>query len=84
MKLLHFTAEWCGPCKMMKPIIDEVIKENQSLEYLSIDIDKDMETTKKYSVMSVPTFVLLDDNQAIMAQISGAMPKSAFIDSLGI
>jgi thioredoxin 1 len=84
MKLLHFTAEWCGPCKAIKPIVDEVVKEAGDLGYLSVDIDVDSELAETYSVRFVPTFILLDDNGLVLAQVRGAFTKQLLIDSLGI
>lgn len=83
MKLIHFTAEWCQPCKMMKPIIDEIISERSDLEYESIDIDKNQEATMQYSVMSVPTFIL-EKEDGTFSKVSGAMKKSTFLEKLGI
>lgn len=84
MKLLHFTADWCNPCKMMKPVIIDIVNERDDLEYVMINIDTDRDLTEEYDVLAVPTFVLLDEEGAILAQISGAMPKTVFLDSLGI
>lgn len=84
MKLMHFTAEWCGPCKMMKPIIDEVISENDNLEYVSVDIDEHRETALDYEIMGVPTFILMDDENNTIVRITGALPKQKFLDALGI
>lgn len=84
MRLLHFTAEWCGPCKMMKPMIDQIVYENPDLVYDPIDIDENRETAIDYEVMSVPTFVLVDDNNNPVARVIGAMPKQKFLDALGI
>lgn len=84
MKLMHFTAEWCGPCKMMKPIIDEVISENDDLEYISVDIDEHRETAIDYEILGVPTFILMDDDNNTIVRITGALPKQKFIDALGI
>jgi thioredoxin 1 len=78
MKLIHFTAEWCQPCKTMQPIIEEFINENQDLDYIKIDVDKDSESfseyTKTQSVMSVPTFFAFDNNQVVKS-ITGATTK---------
>lgn len=82
MKLLHFTAEWCQPCKMMKPIIDQVINENPSIEYVAIDIDANPETAIDYGVMSVPSFINLDDNDNVVQRAVGAMSKAEFVKRL--
>lgn len=84
MKLMHFTAEWCGPCKMMKPIIDEVVAERDDLDYVSIDIDQNQSTARDWEIMSVPTFILMDDDNNMLNRFSGGMPKNKFLEQLGI
>lgn len=83
MKLLHFTAEWCGPCKMMKPMIDGIVRQHPEIEYVMIDIDRDTETAQQYSIMGVPTFIMMDGDEQ-KARITGAMMKQKFLDALGI
>lgn len=60
-ELVHFTAEWCQPCKQMEPVISEFINENQDIKYIKIDIEKDTSLfdyyKRKHSIMSVPTFL---------------------------
>lgn len=84
MKLMHFTADWCQPCKMMKPIIDQVLAENPSVEYISIDIDANPETTRDYGIMSVPSFITLDDSDTVIQRAVGAMSKAEFVKRLNI
>ena len=83
MKLIHFTAEWCEPCKMMKPVIAEVISERPDLEYVAIDIDNDRDLALQYDVMGVPTFIIEDDGE-IVNRVSGAMTKGKFVEALDI
>lgn len=83
MKLIHFTAEWCQPCKMMKPMVDKVIEEHPEIEYHSVDIDKDPNFAKAEGVMGVPTFIL-NDGGTEKARIVGARTKQQFVDELGI
>jgi thioredoxin 1 len=61
--LLHFTADWCQPCKKMKPLIDEVIKNNPDIFYNKIDIEEDFDTAKAYNVMSIPTLIVLNGEE---------------------
>lgn len=81
MKLIHFTAEWCHPCKMMKPIVDDVLSERPDLEYIAIDIDKDTPIAVEYGVLGVPTFIIEDDG-VIVRRIQGAMTKNQFVSVL--
>ena len=83
MKLLHFTAEWCQPCKMMKPVINEVIDERPNLEYVAIDIDKDTPTAMQYGVMGVPTFII-EENGETLKRVSGGMTKNQLVSALDI
>ena len=68
IKLLDFYATWCGPCKMLSPIIDE-LSEDRSLEVVKNDIDKNEDLVKEFGIMSVPTIVLLKDNKEVARNI---------------
>lgn len=83
MKLIHFTAEWCEPCKMMKPVIAEVISERSDLEYVVVDIDKNRDVALQYDVMGVPTFIIEKDGTTTN-RVSGAMTKGKFVEALDI
>jgi thioredoxin 1 len=74
-KLLHFTAEWCTPCKAMKPIIASFLEENSDIEYEQIDVDKSPDMAKEYGILSVPTFIAFYENERVES-IKGAVPKS--------
>jgi len=66
IKLIDFFAEWCGPCQMMKPVIEELEKELEGkVEFEKIDVDKNSEVSSKYGVMSIPTFVIEKDGKEI-------------------
>ena len=84
MKLMHFTAEWCQPCKMMKPIIDGVVADNPEIDYHMIDIDQNQGTALDFEIMSVPTFILFDDEDNITARVTGAMMRGQFEKALGL
>lgn len=84
MRLLHFTADWCQPCKMMKPVVQEALDETSNIEYTSVNIDEHPETAADYGVLGIPTFILLDDSDNVVAQTSGAMTKQIFKQRLGI
>jgi len=78
MKLVHFTAEWCQPCKRMQPVIKEFTSENPAIEYIRIDIDNNRDLFEEYtqlqSVMSVPTFFAVENNQLYNSK-TGVMTK---------
>ncbi len=77
-EVIDFWATWCGPCKLMNPIIDEVEKENPGLTITRVDIDSDKEMVEQYKIQSVPTYVILKDGKEV-DRIIGAKPKFAFL-----
>lgn len=86
--VVDFYAPWCGPCKMMSPIIDELAKQRSDITFIKIDIDKFEDISngfevggKRISVKSIPTFYLFKDGKVI-DEIHGGMNKEAFVSSL--
>ena len=80
--LIDFYATWCGPCKMMAPIIDEVAREyDGKLKVVKVDVDESGETAATYGVTAMPTFVVFKDGQEVWRRL-GAAPKSAFVNEL--
>lgn len=79
--LIDFYADWCGPCIAMKPVLEEV--ENSYKDKISvkkIDVDKNPEEASKYGIISIPTFIILDENGKEVAKKMGAVPKDQFLD----
>ena len=72
--LLDFFASWCGPCRMVAPILDEIAQEREDIKVCKVDIDEQPELASRYRVMSVPTLMVLKNGQ-IMEQSIGAKPK---------
>ncbi|MDD2715729.1 MAG: thioredoxin [Candidatus Wallbacteria bacterium] len=73
--LVDFFAEWCGPCKMLAPMIDEIAKEYQDkIKVGKMDVDKSAETAGKYGIRSIPTLILFKDGVVMETQV-GALPK---------
>ena len=77
-EVIDFWATWCGPCKLMNPILDEVEKENPNLTITRVDIDSDKDMVEQYNIQSVPTYIILKDGKEI-DRIIGAKPKFAFL-----
>ena len=82
-KLLDFWAEWCTPCKMMNPIIDEIEKEYENVEVVRINADEDKRMVEMYKVLSIPTYILIKDEEVISI-VKGAMPKYRFLKEIGL
>lgn len=75
LELIDFYADWCGPCKIMAPIFEELEKEYQGkVTFRRVDVEAEGDLAAKYGIMSIPTFVLIKDNKEIDRQI-GAKPK---------
>lgn len=72
--LLDFFASWCGPCKMVGPILDEIAKEREDIKVCKVDIDEQPELASRYRIMSVPTLMVLKEGR-IVEQSIGARPK---------
>ena len=72
--LVDFYATWCGPCKMLAPVLEEVASDRDELKIVKMDIDENMELAKTYGVMSVPTLMLFKDGNMVSKKI-GFMPK---------
>ncbi|MBI4037431.1 thioredoxin [Candidatus Curtissbacteria bacterium] len=78
LKIIDFWAVWCGPCKFMEPIIEELEKELAGkVEIEKINVDENQEMTAKYGVMSIPTYVFLKDGKEV-DRIIGATQKENF------
>jgi thioredoxin 1 len=74
--LVDFWATWCGPCKAMAPILEEIANENAGkLKVTKLDVDSQSSVAQKYGVMSMPTFMIFKGGKQV-AQAIGAMPKS--------
>lgn len=74
--LVDFWADWCGPCKMLSPIIADIAKEYEGrVKVGKINIDEEQELAMKYRVASIPTLLLFKDGQAVK-RLVGAVPKS--------
>ena len=71
---IDFNATWCGPCQMLKPIIEKVAEEHPEMTILSVDVDQVPEAAEKFGVYSIPTLVVLKDGQEVRRQV-GYMPE---------
>lgn len=79
--VVDFFATWCGPCKMLSPVMDEVESEITDVKFLKIDVDKEEELARRFSVMSIPTIIVFKDGK-IMSQHVGFMTKDEIIEMI--
>ena len=80
--LVDFWATWCGPCKMVAPVLDEIAGEHSDkLTVAKLDIDHNPETARDYQIMSIPTMAVFQGGKMVK-QIVGARPKAALLNDL--
>ncbi len=61
--LVDFYAEWCGPCKMLSPVVDELSEELKDVTFFKLNVDESDEVVRKYSVMSIPTLLIFEEGE---------------------
>ena len=79
--LLDFWASWCGPCRMVSPIVDEIAEEREDIKVGKVNVDEESELAAKFRVMSIPTLVVMKDGE-IVNQAVGARPKAQILAML--
>ena len=79
--VVDFYADWCGPCKMMAPIIDELANQYTDVKIGKLNVDDSPQTSKNYRVMSIPTILLIKDGQ-VVESIVGLVSKAQLVDKI--
>jgi len=79
--LLDFWATWCGPCRMIAPIVEEIAQEREDIKVCKIDVDTQPELASQFKIMSIPTLVVMDKGEKVNQAI-GAMPKDRILAML--
>ena len=80
--LVDFFAEWCGPCKMIAPLVDELATEfDGKAKIVKLNVDESMDTSQKYGVMSIPTLIFFKNGEEV-DRLVGAMPKDTMAEKL--
>lgn len=76
----YFTADWCQPCKLTRPIVEELNKDQYVAKFQIIDSDSETELVKNFQVRSVPTFILLDESGNVINRMTGGKTKQQIED----
>ncbi len=80
--LIDFWAIWCGPCKMIAPIVDEIANEyNDKLKVCKLDVDANPKSAMQYGIRSIPTLLIFKNGQ-VVEQIVGAIPKNKLVEKI--
>ena len=80
--LLDFWASWCGPCRMLSPIVDEVAEERTDVKVGKVNVDEQPDLAAQFGVMSIPTLLVFEQGK-LVRQTVGARPKAGVLELLG-
>lgn len=80
--LVDFNADWCGPCKMLRPVLDQIAEENDNIKIVSINVDFNESLAREYNVFSIPCLVLIEDGKEINRNV-GMISKSELEKFIG-
>ena len=81
--LLDFWATWCGPCRMVAPIVDEIAEENENIQVGKVNVDEEAPLAIQFGVASIPTLIVMDGGE-VVAKVIGYRPKADLIKALGL
>ena len=77
--LVDFYADWCGPCKMISPVIEAIAKENETTKFVKINVDNAQELAMEYNIMSIPTLVVIKNGKEVNRTV-GLVDKSELLE----
>ena len=79
--LLDFWASWCGPCKSLSPVIDEIAKEHPEIKVCKVNIDEEQELAEQFNIMSIPTLLIVKDSKVVNQSV-GLKTKNQILEML--
>ena len=79
--LIDFYADWCGPCKMMAPVLEEIAENNNGFKIVKLNVDENMSIAEKYNIMSIPALFVFDKGEVVNKSI-GLISKNEVLDLL--
>ena len=80
--LVDFWAEWCGPCKMIAPILEEIAVEQENIKIAKVNVDDSPDLARRYEIMSIPALIVFENGEPAKKLI-GAKPKGALLEEIG-
>ena len=80
--LVDFWAEWCGPCKMIAPILEEIAAEQEGIKVAKVNVDDSPDLARRYEIMSIPALIVFENGEPAKKLI-GAKPKGALLEEIG-
>ena len=80
--LVDFWAEWCGPCKMIAPILEEIAAEQENIKIAKVNVDDSPDLARRYEIMSIPALIVFENGEPAKNLI-GATPKGALLEEIG-
>jgi thioredoxin 1 len=82
--LVDFWAEWCGPCRMVAPVVEDIAKEyGDQIKVAKLNVDENQAIASKYGIMSIPTMLFMEDGK-VTNKLVGYMPKDKLVSKLGL